>query len=86
MIEVAVDGVLEGFDIDPDLPAGELAAHLADRIQTIVMESRQQMVPDCPLHPAAHPLQSAVVNGAAAWVCPWTNGLVRYLRVVTESA
>ena len=84
IIEVTIDGGgLEGFDIDPDDPAGVLAACLADRIQTIVMEERQQMVPDCPLHPAAHPLQSDVVNGAAAWVCPWTKSLVRYMRVTT---
>jgi hypothetical protein len=45
------------------------------------MEGRQQMVPDCPLHPTAHPLQSDVVDGAAAWVCPSAERLVRYMRV-----
>ena len=81
IIEVTVEGELEGFDIDTDLPGSALATRLADRIQTIVMEGRQQMVPDCPLHPSAHPLQSDVVEGAAAWVCPWTRGLVRYMKV-----
>jgi hypothetical protein len=76
----------EGFDIDPDVPLGSFVSALADRIQTTVMEGRQQMVPDCPLHPAAHPLQSDVVDGAAAWVCPWTERLVRYMRVTTEAA
>lgn len=74
------DGI-EGFDIDSDRPASELAAYLADRIQGILMEDRQQMVPDCPLHPAAHPLLSDVVNGAAAWVCPRSKDLVRYMRI-----
>lgn len=86
IIEVTAGDSTEGFDIDPDLPVGLLASDLADRIQTIVMEGRRQMVPDCPLHPAAHPLQSDVVNGAAAWVCPWTKSLVRYMRVTTEAA
>jgi glycine/D-amino acid oxidase-like deaminating enzyme len=85
-IMVTVSDSTEGFDIDPDQPAGEFASHLADRIQTIVMEERQQMVPDCPLHPTAHPLQSDVIDGAAAWVCPWTTCLVRYMRVTAEAA
>ena len=62
IIEVTTDTGLEGFDIDPDVPFGKYVAIMADRIQTVVMESRQQMVPDCPLHPAAHPLQSDVGN------------------------
>jgi hypothetical protein len=81
MVEVTVEGELEGFDIDPDLPVNVLASHLADRIQTIVMEVRQRMVPDCPLHPAAHPLESEVVDGAAAWVCPSAKRVVRYMRI-----
>lgn len=85
IIEVTIDHDLEGFDIDADVPFGLYVAIMADRIQTIVMEGRQQMVPDCPLHPAAHPLQSDVINGAAAWVCPWTKSLVRYMRVTAEA-
>lgn len=75
IIEVTVQGELEGFGIDPDVPFGLFVSILADRIQTIVMEGRQQMVPACPLHPDAHPLQSDVVNGAAAWVCPSVSAL-----------
>jgi hypothetical protein len=86
IIEVTTGGPTEGFNIDPDLPPAVLASRLADRIQTIVMEGRQQMVPDCPLHPAEHPLQSDVVNGAAAWVCPRTKSIVRHMRVATEAA
>ena len=75
----------EGFDMDPDLPFGELVSELADRLQAIIMEERQQMIPDCPLHPAAHPLRSDVVGGAAAWVCPSAKRVVRYMRVTTEA-
>ena len=85
IIEVTVKDSTEGFDIDRDLPVSVLASDLADRIQTIVMEGRQQMVPDCPLHPATHPLQSGVVNGAAAWMCPRTKNLVRYMGVTAEA-
>jgi hypothetical protein len=81
IIEITDDTGLEGFDIDPDVPFGLYVSIMANRIQTVVMEGRQQMVPDCPLHPAAHPLQSDVVDGAAAWTCPWTKSLVRYMKV-----
>ena len=81
VIEVTVAGATEGFDIDPDQPLGELASQLADRIQTIIIEGRHQMVPECPLHPGSHPLQSCAVNGTAAWLCPNSNELIRYMKV-----
>ena len=65
------------------MPFGLLVSILADRIQTIAMEGRQQMVPACPLHPAAHPLLSDVVNGAAAWVYP--SAKRRYVRITAEA-
>jgi hypothetical protein len=76
----------EAFDADPDEPLGTLAAYLADRMQTVIMEERQQMVPECPLHPTAHPLDSTVVDGSAAWTCPSTRRPVRYMRVSAEGA
>jgi hypothetical protein len=85
IIEVTVGGSTEGFNIDSEVPVGVFASALADRIQTIVMEGRQKMVPDCPLHPVAHPLESKVVNGDAAWVCPSTGSLVRYMRVASKA-
>jgi hypothetical protein len=85
LITVTVGGSTEGFDIDPDCPFGALASALADRIQAIIMEARQQMVPGCPFHPAAHPLESNVADGAAAWVCPSNKRLVRHMRVTTEA-
>jgi len=81
IIEVTIAGSAEGFNIEPDQPLGPLASQLADRIQTIVIEGRQEMVPGCPLHPGAHPLASSVVDGAAAWSCPTDNGLIRYMMV-----
>ena len=86
LITVTIGDSGEAFDADPDEPLGFLAAYLADRIQTIVMEERQQMVPECPLHPAAHPLDSRVIDGSAAWVCPSTKRLVRYMRVAAGGA
>jgi hypothetical protein len=84
IIEVTVEGEIEGFDMDPDRSFAELTSELADRLQGIIMEVRQRMIPECPLHPAAHPLQSGVVDGAAAWVCPSTRHLVRYMKVTGE--
>jgi hypothetical protein len=85
IIKVTVEGEIAGFDIDPDRPFSLYVAVMADRIQGIVMESRQQMVPDCPLHPAAHPLKSDVVNDAAAWTCPQTKSLIRYMKVTATA-
>jgi hypothetical protein len=85
LIMVTIGDSAEGFDIDPDRPFGSLVSALADRMQTIIMEARQQMVPDCPLHPAAHPLESDVVDSAAAWLCPSTKRLARYMKVTTEA-
>jgi hypothetical protein len=85
IIEVTTGCGIEGFDMDPDLPFGELVSQLADRLQGIIMDDRQRMIPDCPLHPAAHPLQSAVVDGTAAWLCPSTRHLVRYMKVTDET-
>jgi hypothetical protein len=45
IIEVTIDGDLEGFGIDPDVPIGLYVSIMADRMQTVVMEGRQQMVP-----------------------------------------
>jgi hypothetical protein len=81
IIEITAGTGLEGFNIDPDVPFGLYVSIMADRIQAVVMEGRQQMAPDCPLHPAAHPRDSDVVNDATAWTCPWTKSLVRYMRV-----
>jgi hypothetical protein len=86
LIMVTIGDSAEGFDMDPDRPFGSLVPALADRMQTIIMEARQQMAPDCPLHPAAHPLESDVVDGAAAWLCPSTKRLARYMKVTTEAA
>ena len=86
---VTVDmGSREGFDfgIDPAEPFGSVVSALANKLQSIIMEGRQQMVPACPLHPAAHPLESDTVDGAAAWVCPSTKRLVRYLSVIAGAA
>jgi len=84
LITVTSGDSVEAFDVDPDEPLGSMAAYVADRIQTIIMEARQQVVPDCPLHPAAHPLDSSVVDGSAAWVCPSTRRPVRYMQVSAE--
>jgi hypothetical protein len=86
LIMLTIGDSAEGFNTAPETPFGSLVSALADRMQTIIMETRQQMVPDCPLHPAAHPLESDVVDGAAAWLCPSTKRLVRYMKVTTETA
>jgi hypothetical protein len=85
LVEVTAAGAREEFDVDPDDPVSRAASYIADRIQIILIEARQEIVPDCPVHPGAHPLQSDVVNDAAAWVCPATGDVVRYMRVTAEA-
>jgi hypothetical protein len=49
MFWVTVRDSAEGLDfsIDPGEPLTSLVSALADKLQSIVMEGRQQMVPDC---------------------------------------
>jgi hypothetical protein len=88
LVTVTIGSGGEEFDVDPDpdQSLGELVSYLAGRMQTIIMEERQRMVPDYPLHPAEHPLDIGVVDDITAWVCPSIRRLVRYMQVTIEGA
>jgi hypothetical protein len=45
------DTAMESFSMDLTDEPAVFAWKLADRLQTILMESRQRFVPPCPLHP-----------------------------------
>lgn len=76
IIAVTVGTMTESFDLDGSSPPAVLAAKLADRFQTILMEARQALLPACPRHGDAHPLVSAVVEGRAVWICPQDDSAV----------
>lgn len=75
--EVVIGDVHELFSVDLDDAPGALAWKLADRIQTILMESGQTMIPPCPRHPNQHPMESALSDRTAVWRCPSTREVVR---------
>ena len=55
-------------------PAQRLA-HLAEQVQEWAVEAlwsagEPAVWPHCPDHPDTHPLEAAVVDGTAMWVCP----------------
>lgn len=76
MYTVSVGGAQETFDIDGSADPKEFVVALADRIQTVLMEERQELTPPCPRHPGAHPLTAAVI-GEAVWTCPADQTPVR---------
>ena len=52
-------------------------ANIADQIQESAVEEfwdqgRPATWPECPFHPASHPLEPVVVAGTALWRCPKT--------------
>ncbi len=76
VVAVTVGQSTESFDLDDSQPAAVLAATLADRFQTILMEARRTVLPACPRHVGEHPLVSAVVDGRAVWICPQDDSVV----------
>jgi hypothetical protein len=58
-----------------DLPAPERLVHIADQIQEFVSEELGRLElpatwPECPEHPASHPLTPELTSSGPAWVCP----------------
>jgi hypothetical protein len=65
-----------GVWVAADQPAAERVAGLAEQVQEWEVEAlaaagRPATWPECPGHPASHPLEAAVSpDGAAIWRCP----------------
>jgi hypothetical protein len=73
---VSVGASEETFDIDGTRETQDFVAAFPDRIQTVLMEERQEMTPACPRHPGAHPMVATVMS-EAVWVCPADETPVR---------
>jgi hypothetical protein len=69
----------EAFSVPLDETIEVFAWKFADRVQTILMEYRMELVPECPLHPGTHPLECRIDTGRARWFCPSTTLPVRSL-------
>lgn len=70
IILVTAGSSTEGSSVDLDDSSADMAWKVADRVQTILMEARRQIVPDCPRHPNTHPLRASALNDRPVWVCP----------------
>ncbi|MDX6263026.1 MAG: hypothetical protein QOH84_4714 [Kribbellaceae bacterium] len=58
-----------------DVPAPERLVHVADQIQDFVHEELGRLElpatwPECPEHPASHPLTPELTSSGPSWVCP----------------
>ncbi|MGY1602889.1 hypothetical protein [Geodermatophilus sp. SYSU D00815] len=63
-----------GVGVRLGAPRHEQLVHVADQVQEWAFDELRGTAatnwPRCPHHPATHPLQAAVRDGAARWVCP----------------
>lgn len=73
--------VKSGLAVDRYAPVEDRVTSAADQVQEVVIEGQlwelgQTTWPPCPAHPARHPLQAAVVDSLAFWVCPADRSVV----------
>jgi hypothetical protein len=76
-IYVTVDGAVEGLSIDLEASIARIRAQVADRFQTIFIESTHELTPACPRHPTQHPLECRIVADEAVWRCPGDEVTIR---------
>jgi len=74
------DGSGTGVWVDLDMSEAHRLAHLAEQVQDWAVEElarlrRPTNWPVCPAHPDNHPLEAAVEDGRAVWVCPAGDGV-----------
>ena len=71
----------QGIRVQVSLPALERLADLADQLQEWEIEElaaagRPATWPECPQHPATHPLAPQARSGQAAWCCPASGQVI----------
>lgn len=76
------DGSGSGLSVRRAATSAERVADAADQVQEWVIEDQLRASgrtnwPPCPSHPASHPLQAAVVESHAMWMCPAGRSVVR---------
>jgi len=75
------DGTGQAVSVIPGAPAADQIVWLAEQVQEWAVEAlwtaaHSAVWPECPAHPATHPLTPEVRNAAATWTCPRTGALV----------
>jgi hypothetical protein len=82
----APDGSGQGVRLLQDAPYPDQLAHLADQVQewaveVLWAEGKSAVWPQCPDHPASHPLKPGVADdftssASAVWQCPKSGTVV----------
>ncbi|GHC64839.1 hypothetical protein GCM10010349_36240 [Streptomyces flavofungini] len=73
----------------PEGSAAEQVASLAEQVQDWAVEALAAQLlpatwPECPDHPASHPLAASVTEGVAVWSCPRSRRVVAPVGALAE--
>lgn len=85
----SADGSGMGVWVDTASSMADQVAALADQVQDWVVEladKRMTTWPQCPDHPANHPMLAVAENDCAMWVCPASRRQVSEIGQLTSSA
>ncbi|WP_286929706.1 MULTISPECIES: hypothetical protein [Aeromicrobium] len=77
----APDGTGRGISVQRSAPEPERLASAADQVQEWAIESilwgtAPTNWPQCPRHPAHHPLLASTSDTSAVWVCPTDRAVI----------
>jgi hypothetical protein len=75
LMMLAPDGSGMGIWVDVAQPRADQVAQVADQVQEWAVEAlwgagRSAIWPECPTHPASHPLKATVIDVEPVWICP----------------
>ncbi|MFD5699926.1 hypothetical protein [Streptomyces lasiicapitis] len=83
------DGSGVGVSVPEEQDAAEQLASLAEQVKDWAVEALASQLlpatwPECPHHPASHPLDAEVAEGVAVWSCPRTRRVVAPVGTLGE--
>ena len=83
------DGSGMGIWIQRGLPLSTQVVTLAEQVQEWAVEALWQLGrsaswPECPHHPARHPLEAREVDGGAVWACPVLGVIIHRIGQLTD--
>ncbi|WP_087883669.1 hypothetical protein [Streptomyces alboflavus] len=84
------DGSGVGVSVPEGAAAAEQVASLAEQVKDWAVEALAAQLlpatwPECPDHPASHPLDASVAGGVAVWSCPRSRRVVAPVGALGES-
>ncbi|EPH44496.1 hypothetical protein ABT390_15370 [Streptomyces aurantiacus] len=83
------DGSGVGVSVPEGAAPAEQVAELAEQVKDWAVEALASQLlpatwPECPDHPASHPLAAEVVGGTAVWSCPRSRRVVAPVGALAE--